>query len=333
MIRKQERSDNMECMSNCDLRDVLRPEDKQGEKIVYGKKMLTSHRLYDLWNEENDTFNINKIEHFYEIFIKNMHQLQNVFEARWVKPHEILPTSKGLIWDWTSEEEKMRNVEDIRKHGVYFPILTLDRGLLHNQIMSDEEKEALRAKMLYNTYNGNHRADCMQYLVDSGIWSDYKNVIIYIIPPFCQKSCTGFKYDIIDDMVESSLTQQKLKQPINLFHLDKVEHEMKVVNWRNRIEVEDGVSVVGVDNYNVAFRILTEWQNVLEPVLVRYFELHQELPSKITHLSRVFNNEKEWYKAFGDTPVTSYINEINERIRITKNIYISYTDANAIAIK
>lgn len=282
----------------CDLKDVLTPEDRKGKNIVYGKRMLVSHRNYDLWDEESDKFNEKKIETFYKLFVYNMYILKDIFEPRWVYTHELLTTSKGLIWDWTSEEEKQRNAEDIDKNGVYFPILTLDRGLLHNQIMNEEEQKKLSAKMLYNSYNGNHRMDCMQYLVEKGIWDKDKKVLIFIVPPYCQKSCTGFKYTPIDDTKENDLTQQKLDKPINLIHLDYVEHEMKVTNWRKKVDLDDGLSLVMVDNYNVAFRIMLELQNVLEPVLVRYYQLYRKLPNQIVELSKVFNIEESFNDLF-----------------------------------
>ena len=129
-------------MKNCDLRDVLTEEDKKG-KLVYGKRMLTSHRNYDLWDEETDKFNIENIESLYRYFIYNMKVVSKVFKTKWVYPFELLTTTKGLIWDWTSEEERIRTAEDILNHGVYFPIFVLDKGLLHNQIATEEEKKKL----------------------------------------------------------------------------------------------------------------------------------------------------------------------------------------------
>lgn len=282
-------------MKNCDLTDILTDEDRRG-RLVYGKKMLVSHRNYDLWNEETDGFNVKNIEKFYKIFINNMKVAARVFETRWVYPNQLLPTTKGLIWDWTSEEEKLRTAQDILEYGVYFPIFTLDKGLLHNQIMSEKEKEKLAAKQLYNSYNGNHRIDAIQYLVKTKKWGKDKKILIYIIPSYCQKSCTGFKYEPIDDSKECGLKKWKLSQVIEMVHLDKVEHEMKVFNWRYKKEIEEGISQVKVDNYNTAFRIMLEIQNVLEPVLARYYQLYGKLPESIIRDNRIFNHEPIWKK-------------------------------------
>ena len=277
---------------NCDLKDVLKPEDKDGEKIVFGKRMLTSHRNYDLWNEEDNTFNVENIENLYTLFIVNMELLTEHFNTEWVDPKEIITTTKELIWDWTDDEERMRTAEDILNNGVYFPIFTLDRGLVHNQILSEEEINELKANNLYNSYNGNHRIDVMHYWQEQGKWD--RDVLIYIIPEFCQKSCTGFKYTPIDDHDNTNpLVQQKLKAPVILYHLDRVEHEMKVTNWRKRKEFFiDGVSEVMVDNYNVAFRIMTEFQNVLEQPLVNYYKTYGKLPDRIARMNGIFNNKK-----------------------------------------
>jgi hypothetical protein len=277
--------------NNCDFRARLEDKKKPG-KEVYGKKMLTSHRLYDLWNEETVEFNMNEINKLYMLFVANMYAAAQVFHTKWVRPEELLTASKGLIWEWSSEEERDITAEGIAKYGLYFPIFTLDKGKLHNQIMSPEAQAELSSKGLYNSYNGNHRIDAIHCLVKQGVWQ--KNVLIYIIPEYCQKSCTGFKYDPIDDNIESQLTQWKLPRSLRMFHLDRVEHEMKVTNWRYRSEIDEGISIVKVDNYNVVYRIINEIQNALEPVLTRYYELNGCLPECITRYSVVFNDEEEW---------------------------------------
>lgn len=276
---------------NCDLKDVLKTEDKVGEKIVYGKRMLTSHRNYNLWNEERNIFNVRNMERMYGRFLDNMIDVAAVFKTKWVNPNQLLTTSKQLIWDWTDNEEKMKTAKDILENGVYFPIFTLDKGLLHNQIITEEEADVLKTKNLYNSYNGNHRIDVMHYWQEQGKWD--KEVLIYIIPEFCQKSCTGFKYDFIDDHDETNpLVQYKLPHPIRMYHLDRLEHEMKVSNWREREEVEPGLSIVMVDNYNVAFRIMTEFQNALEAPLVNYYKTYGNHPWFIEPLGAVFNDKE-----------------------------------------
>lgn len=282
-------------MENCDLKSRLEDQKLPGKRL-YGKRMLTSHRNYNLWNEETDEFNIPKIDKFYRIFIANMYAAAQVFYTLWVPPEKLLTTTKGLIWDWSSEEERLRTADDIAKCGLYFPIFTLEQGKLHNQIMSMEEQAKLAAKGLYNSYNGNHRIDAIHCLVEQGRWPEGKNVLIYLIPEYCQKSCTGFKYTPIDDHLECYLTQWKLPKKIKMVHLDKLEHEMKVFNWREQKKIDDCMSIVTVDNYNVAFRIMLEMQNVLEPVLARYYELHGTLPECITSRNIIFNDEDKWYE-------------------------------------
>lgn len=318
-------------MSTCDLRDIITLRDKQG-KQVYGKKMLESHKLYDLWNEETDTFDLSKIELFYSLFIYNMNELKNIFRPKWVKPHELLTTSQKLIWDWSSEEEKKRTADDINKFGTYFPILTLDKGYLHNQIISDKEKEELKKKGLYNSYNGNHRIDAIHFLLEQKIWDKNKDILIYIIPPFCQKSCTGFKYDPIDDHdLNHPLVQWKLDNLITLYHLDYVEHETKVTNWRKLENLTQGISMVKIDNYNVAFRVMLELCNVLEPVLVRYYELNNTLPEFIIKKSKAFNNKLSWNKTFNpDKTFTPKMNKA-EKEYILKDIQIDFKKINTIA--
>lgn len=278
-------------MKNCDTRDVLTEKDKQG-KLLYGKKILTSDSKYNLWNRETDEFDIKRIEDLYECFVWNMHMVMDDFEPIWVPNKLLLTTTKGLIWDWNDEEERMRTAESIHKCGMYFPILVLPRGILHNQIATEDELEELKAKNLYNSYNGNHRIDAIKCLIEQGLMNEDDEVLVYIIPPTCQKSCTGFKYTPINDSVDNELTKNKLKKPILMVHMDYVEHEMKVTNWRDREVVEDGISLVMVDNENVAFRIILELQNILEPALTRYYELHRTLPGRVIEMSRCFNKKE-----------------------------------------
>lgn len=270
--------------------DILTDKDKN-DKLSFGKNMLTSHRNYDLWNENNDTFNEENINCLYSLFIYNMVISTKIFKTKWVKPNELITTSKKLIWDWTNDEEKLMTAQDIFKNGMYFPIFTLDKGKLHNQIMNEEELAQLSEKELYNSYNGNHRIDVIHYLQECGKWQN-KEVLIYIIPEFCQKSCTGFKYTPIDDSDNSNLlARYKLPFPLYMYHLTNVEHEMKVTNWRNKIDISSGISKVLVDNYNVAFRIVTEFQNVLEQPLVNYYKTFRTLPDMVRDKSQIFNDK------------------------------------------
>lgn len=274
---------------NCDTKDRL-----NNEKIVYGKKMLTSHRNYKLWNEENHTFNVENINTLYEMFIYNMIVATKCFETRWVDPKDLITTSKRLIWDWTDNKEKLDTAEDILNNGVYFPIFTLDKGKLHNQILKEEEMKELASKNLYNSYNGNHRIDVMHYWQEKGEWD--KDVLIYIIPDFCEKSCTGFKYTPIDDQDESNkLKSYRMPNSLKMIHLNRVEHEMKYTNWKKEEIVKPGISIVEVDNYNAAFRIMTEFQNVLEQPLVHYYKKYRELPDYVLRHSKFFNDEYIFY--------------------------------------
>ena len=84
-------------------------------------------------------------------------------------------------------------------------------------------------------------------------------VLIIEIPIFCEKSCTGFKYTPIDYRVGNKLTSYKLKKPVNLYHLSYLEDEMKMYYTNPIKEIDDGIVLLNVDDYNTAFRILTEF--------------------------------------------------------------------------
>ncbi|GEM_PF-2970647 len=270
--------------------DILTSSDKNG-KLTFGKNMLTSHRNYNLWNEHNNTFNIENINYLYSLYVYNMSISTKIFKTRWVRPNKLIATSKKLIWDWTNDEEKLITAQDIFENGMYFPIFTLDKGKLHNQIMNEKELAKLSEKELYNSYNGNHRIDVIHHLQKCGKWKN-KEVLIYIIPEFCEKSCTGFKYSLIDDSDNGNrLAQYKLPFPLYMYHLNNVEHEMKVINWRNKTNISSGISKVLVDNYNVAFRIVTEFQNVLEQPLVNYYKTFKTLPDIVKNKSKGFNDK------------------------------------------
>ena len=273
---------------NCDFNN--RMEDlKSGKPISYGKALLTSDEYYSLWDKNTDTFDLEKIKRLYNFFKENIKRLKNDFPHSWTSPDNLLYATKGKIWDWTSEEEYLYTKESIEKCGMYFPIFVLPKGILHNQICSFEEMLYLQSLQKYNAYNGNHRIDVLQN-------SDINEVLIIEIPLFCEKSCTGFKYTPIDYRVKNKLTSYKLKQPLELYHLSFLEQEMKMFHTAPKEEIEDGVVILNVDDYNTAFRILTEFQNALEPPLTRYYQLYHTLPSGID--CACFNLKKEWEKEY-----------------------------------
>lgn len=277
------------CENNCDFTNRMK-DLESGKPISYGKALLTSDEKYNLWNKETDEFDIEKIVYLYNLFKENIKRLKNDFIHSWISPNDLLYATKGKIWDWTSEEEYEYTKESIEKCGMYFPIFVLPKGILHNQICSFEEMEYLKSLQKYNSYNGNHRIDVIQHL-------PIEKVLIIEIPLFCEKSCTGFKYTPIDYRRKNKLTSYKLKQSLNLYHLSHLEDEMKMY-YTNPIEkIEEGIVVLDVDDYNTAFRILTEFQNALEPPLTRYYQLYHRLPDGIN--CDCFNKKEEWLKYVG----------------------------------
>lgn len=274
------------CENNCDFTNRMK-DLESGKPISYGKALLTSDEKYNLWNKETDEFNIEKIIYLYNLFKENVKRLKDDFIHSWVSPNDLLYATKGKIWDWTSKEEYEYTKESIEKCGMYFPIFVLPKGILHNQICSFEEMEYLKSLQKYNSYNGNHRIDVIQHL-------PIEEVLIIEIPTFCEKSCTGFKYTPIDYRRKNKLTSYKLKQPICLYHLSHLEDEMKMYYTNPVEELENGIVVLNVDDYNTAFRILTEFQNALEPPLTRYYQLYKELPKGID--CGCFNKKEEWKK-------------------------------------
>ena len=274
------------CETNCDFNNRMK-DLESGKPLSYGKALLTSDEKYELWDKETDQFNIEKIVLLYNLFKENIKLLKEDFKHSWTSPNNLLYATKGKIWDWTSEEEFEYTKESIEKCGMYFPIFVLPKGILHNQICSFEEMEHLKSLNKYNSYNGNHRIDVIQHL-------NLDEVLIIEIPPFCEKSCTGFKYTPIDYRMKNKLTSFKLKKEVNLFHLSYLEDEMKMYFTNPVDKIENGIDVLKVDDYNTAFRILTEFQNALEPPLTRYYQLYKKLPEDID--CGCFNNKEEWLK-------------------------------------
>lgn len=277
---------SMSCETNCDFTNRMK-DLESGKPISYGKALLTSDEHYSLWDKTTDTFNLEKIIFLYNLFKENIKKLQEDFPHSWVSPNDLLYATKGKIWDWTSEEEYNYTKESIEKCGMYFPIFVLPKGILHNQICSLEEMNYLQSLQKYNSYNGNHRIDVLQH-------SDINEVLIIEIPLFCEKSCTGFKYTPIDYRVKNKLTSYKLKKSVDLYHLSYLEQEMKMFHTSPKENIDNGVVLLAVDDYNTAFRILTEFQNALEPPLTRYYQLYHKLPEGLD--CACFNIKKEWEK-------------------------------------
>lgn len=277
---------NMSCETNCDFTNRMK-DLESGKPISYGKALLTSDEYYSLWDKETDSFDLEKIIFLYNLFKENIKRLKEDFPHSWTTPDNLLYATKGKIWDWTSNEEFEYTKESIEKCGMYFPIFVLPKGILHNQICSLDEMMQLQSLQKYNAYNGNHRIDVIQHL-------PLREILIIEIPLFCEKSCTGFKYTPIDYRVKNKLTSYKLKNPLQLFHLSRLEGEMKMYHTTPIEEISDGIVLLNVDDYNTAFRILTEFQNALEPPLTRYYQLYHTLPEGID--CDCFNKKEAWIK-------------------------------------
>lgn len=278
------------CGMNCDYENRIN-DLNQSDSLLYGKRQLTSYAYYELWDRQTNIFKLSQLTRMYEMFKTNMHILSKDFVPRWVEVDQLLYATKGLIWDWTNEDEELKTQNSILKAGMYFPIFTLPQGVLHNQLTNFTEIEKLKSKNLFNAYNGNHRIDAIQSLALKGLYD--QKVLIYEIPEVCQKSCTGFKYDLIDHDISNPLTNFKLKKPLYLYNLSFTNNEMKIVNLPIIEKVESGIHLVKVDDLNTAFRIVTAFQNVLEVPLTKYYEINNQLPKGIDN--KEFNDKKRWH--------------------------------------
>lgn len=254
----------MDCNTNCDFRERLKQlQSVPPKQMIYGKKKLESHLKYDLINDDNSV-NTSKLSVMYDMFKYNILQVikAGLFEWAWVDPDDIITATKGKIWGWSNDKEKEFTKNSIETFGLHFPIFTLPLGIPHNQI--DEIPEDI-TKNLYNSYNGNHRIDAIQELHREGRYN--KKVLIIIIPPFCEKSCTGFRYTPIDyqsDRIPDMVLEHPT-QTVTMFHLRFLEDEMHIYNMpTEHFNVWDGIDVVNVIDYQAAFRILQEFQNALE---------------------------------------------------------------------
>jgi hypothetical protein len=59
--------------------------------------------------------------------------------------------------------------------------------------------------------------------------------------------------------MKNKLTEYKLKTPVDLYHLSYLEKEMKMNYVSPKEEIDDGIVILEVHDYNTAFRILTEF--------------------------------------------------------------------------
>lgn len=281
--------------NSCDYTERL-AQFKIGKDLVYGKHVIESYKYYDLIN--NGEVDENKVSYLYSLFLYNLKILTDagIFKINWLKPHEMVYATKGVFWDWTNEEEYAEMLSCvIQNHGFYFPIFTLPKGIPNNQITPPENM-----KSLYNAYNGNHRIDIAQYIESYGGFDGdtyltnifgYHKLLTIEIPEFCEKSCTGFKYTplVYDINGPVGLPEYQQFDPIRLFHLRYCSDEMKIdiLNYEKEswdIPLCNGIDVVDVRDYQFAFRILQEFQNVLEYPLTYYHKKSKGMHNDITTL-------------------------------------------------
>lgn len=283
-------------MSSCDINNRMN-ELLSGKPIQYGKARLENDIPYGLWDRETNEFNVNKIIDLYDYFKYNLLTLiiTNNFEYKYVRPDELLVATKGKIWDWTSQEEKEETIESIKTCGLNFPIFTLPQGELHNQVVGLKELKELKKLNKYNSYKGNHRIEALQEIYSST--GKPQEVLIIIIPPYCEKSCTGFQFTPIDYTKENGLREYKLREPVMLYHTIYSEDLMKMRNIKYESQ-RDGIAQVILDDYNTAFRILMEFQYLLTTPLTEYYKTYKRYPEGLD--MRLFNDRAQWEVALND---------------------------------
>lgn len=301
---------NSSCNS-CDYTERL-AQFKRGKDLVYGKHVIESYKYYNLLKDGE--VDINKASYMYGLFVFNLKTLADagIFKINWLRPHEMVYATKGVFWDWTNKDEFNTMLDTVlHLNGFYFPIFTLPKGVPHNQIEPPDNMESL-----YNAYNGNHRIDIAQYIESyGGFDSDkymtsifgYHSLLTVEIPEFCEKSCTGFKYTplVYDANGPVGIPEDQMFEPIKLFHLRYCSDEMKIdvrnykkENWD--LPICQGVDLIEVSDYQFAFRILQEFQNVLEYPLTYYYKNAKEnnimkpFLSDITRMMKIFSTPEIW---------------------------------------
>ena len=297
-------SDSMNFNETCNFCDYTEriAQFKRGKNLVYGKHRIDSYQYYDLINETG-AINVDKIEYIYSLFLYNLKVLTDagIFKVNWLQPEELIPATEGAFWSWNDDEELNTAIKSYCEYGFYFPIFTLPKGIPHNQIEIPENMNNL-----YNAYNGNHRISVLHeapkripcFKEDI---IDECGVMTIEIPPFCEKSCTGFKYTPLKYNADGPINIPELQKfnPIPLFHLNKCNIEMKI----DLLEYEkicydiplcDGVDVVNVCDYQLAFRILQEFQNVLEYPLTAYYKEYNALPLRFGDMCNMVNHKDHW---------------------------------------
>ena len=307
----------------CDYTERL-AQFRRGDNLVYGKERVNSYKKYDLiYPESSDDngkpkwcHNIDKIEHIYSLFLYNLKVLSDagIFKIRFIEPTNLVYATKGVFWDWTDKKEFDKMKLCVETYGLYFPIFVLPEGIPHNQI------DDIDITGKYNAYNGNHRIDIVQT-----IYKDNRDKFIEVfngdqllcveIPQFCEKSCTGFKYTPIryDSNGPVDIPEYQQFDPINLFMLRHTnsDDEMKIdlaEYHRTNFDIPlcGGIDVVAVKDYQVAFRILQSFQNVLEYPLTSYYDKHNSMPEQIIPKFKVINSPKSW----SDFSIDTYTNKI-----------------------
>ena len=274
---------------------------KRGKNLVYGKHRIDSYQYYNLV-DNNETIHMGKVEYIYALFLYNLKVLTDVgiFKVNWLNPDVLLPATEGAFWSWNDKAELDEALESFSEYGFYFPIFTLPKGIPHNQIEIPENMAEL-----YNAYNGNHRIDVLKKAKERIKSFDdlvYNGTVMTIeIPPFCEKSCTGFKYTplVYDINGPVNIPEDQIFEGIQLFHLNRCEDEMKIDLLKYEkicydIPLCTGVDVVKVQDYQLAFRILQEFQNVLEYPLTLYYKKNKSFTESFARTINILNDREYW---------------------------------------
>lgn len=284
-------------MENCDLMARLEQLRDTTKEKLYGKNILENEYIKRLcWKNKDGEYEFDtaKIERLYALFRYNIDTLvkHDIFEMKMLKVTDLITATAKKIWDWNSEEEKMECVQSILDCGVYFPIFVLPKGIAHNQvgISGDIDAKIIKDVGLYNSYNGNHRIDALQYINKNHKARQNNKTLktnVLIIPPYCEKCCTGFNYTPLDYCLElpsiaTEHTLDNLIGDVKLFHIITCNKDMKMYNIPTHTrDVYPDIDYVYAIDYQMCFRILQEFQNVLEVPLTMYYRRYGKLPDGI----------------------------------------------------
>lgn len=223
---------------------------------------------YNIFNEETDFFDIDKLQKFYDSFINyNFKNTCKIVPIHWLRPAEIRrfnDCNEELIVNWSDElfPSKEEFAKEIYEDGMIFPMQVKNRD------------------GSYLIFDGSHRLIAAKMLINEGLWKEDKKILAL------EFVSTNTKF------IDSRTMNYTLDNPVTM-HIPKAlmskYHFVHIVSQR---EYDEDIMEIEIDRYIDMVLLFRMYVNEL----TRSTSVYKKMTGKTFTPAKQINDEKYFYE-------------------------------------